>query len=323
MSVKIDQINAKILKELLKDGRKSFKEISKECNSSKDVIEKRYKQMKKKRIIVGSTIQNSSACYGCEMVAGMYIFTEPHKDGQVRELVLRLPHILDVYRVGLNPSLSAIVVMKNIQELDSVKQAIKELPFVLGVDARVWTGIRNNPHNLSVLNFENSNDKSVTDAKREAEKAPTKIDELDAQIIEKLAANARMPFKDIARQLKVSTDTIIRRYEKLKRNGHLKVVIQIDPRKIGYNALAMFNLTFSQESLDNYTETLSRIPDVNFVNKNSGEFDYMLSLMVKDIQQLTAVQQYIGSISGVTNMKMSVSKCFSAWPLPREFISSF
>jgi len=65
----IDVINSKILKELLRDGRKSFAEIAKECKTSKDVIAKRYKQMKSKGIIVGVTIQNSCACRGCDIIA--------------------------------------------------------------------------------------------------------------------------------------------------------------------------------------------------------------------------------------------------------------
>ncbi len=67
----------------------------------------------------------------------------------------------------------------------------------------------------------------------------TKIDRIDTEIIEKLAVNGRTTFKEIATELKVSTDTISKRYAKLKQNGDLKVVIQIDPTKIGYSAFAI------------------------------------------------------------------------------------
>ena len=79
----IDPLNAKILKDLLKDGRKTFTQIAKDCNTSKDVITKRYKQMKKAGIIVGATVHNSPACYGANIVAGIYLKIKPNKEKQV------------------------------------------------------------------------------------------------------------------------------------------------------------------------------------------------------------------------------------------------
>ncbi|MGA3289728.1 MAG: hypothetical protein ABSD42_05770 [Candidatus Bathyarchaeia archaeon] len=44
--------------------------------------------------------------------------------------------------------------------------------------------------------------------------------------------------------------------------------------------------------------------------------------MVRDIEQLTATQEEIVGMPGVTNMETNVEKLFSVWPLPREFIST-
>jgi DNA-binding Lrp family transcriptional regulator len=43
----IGEIDIKILKELLKDGRKSFTDIAQEYHLSKDIIWKHYNDMKK------------------------------------------------------------------------------------------------------------------------------------------------------------------------------------------------------------------------------------------------------------------------------------
>jgi Lrp/AsnC family transcriptional regulator for asnA, asnC and gidA len=327
MTTEIDAINAKILKDLLKDGRKSFAEIAKECNTSKDVIAKRYKQMKSKGIIVGATIQNSCACYGCNLVAGILIYTQPDKANYIIELVAKMPHVFDIRQLGImKPSIFTVVILKNIQELDQTKQSIKRLPFVLEVDTTVWMGTRNTPHNLSVLTVERSAKKTVDEnekRKKEIEKIPIKVDETDTCLIEELATNGRMPFSKIGKELNVSTDTIVRRYERLKQNGDLKTVIQIDPTKIGYHAFALFNITFSQDNLPNGIEALSMVPDINFIHKTSGKFDCMASLMIKDIDQLTTMQEEIAKISGVTNLEITIAKLFNVWPIPREFISTF
>ena len=58
-----------------------------------------------------------------------------------------------------------------------------------------------------------------------------KVDNKDKQIMEMLAIDGRQPFSKIAKKINMSVSNTIKRYEKLKRNNLLKVVIQIDPTK--------------------------------------------------------------------------------------------
>jgi Lrp/AsnC family transcriptional regulator, regulator for asnA, asnC and gidA len=325
MTTEIDAINAKILKELLKDGRKNFVEIAKECNTSKDVIAKRYKQMKNKGIIVGATIQNSPACYEGNFVAGFYIFTQPNKADIVLELAKKIPQAIDVFRLSINPSLGVMAIMKGISELDQIKQLLKKMPYVVDVDTRLYTEIKNNPDNLSILTEEGDkkNDNGIMKMKVQ-QKIDIKIDKIDSQIIEILAANSRKPFKKIALELKVSTDTVVRRYERLKKNGDIKSIIQINPIKTGYYAFAIFNLSFiSQDNWPEKMEALAIIPDINFIFKTTGQFDYLVSLWVKDINQLVTIKEEIASMPGLSKMEMTVERAFSVWPIPREVISTF
>ncbi len=325
MRTEIDAINAKILRELLKDGRKSFAEIAKESNTSKDVIAKRYRQMKDKGIIVGATIQNSPACYGGNFVAGFYVFTQPNKAEFVLQLAKKIPQAIDVFRLSINPSLAVMAIMKSISELDQIKQVIKTMPYVVDVDTRLYTEIKNNPDNLSILMEESGkkNDNEIV-KKKTLKIVDIKIDKIDSQIIEKLATNSRSPFKQIALELKVSTDTVIRRYERLKKNGEIRAIIQINPTKIGYYAFAVFNLSFiSQDNWPEKMEALAKIPDINFIFKTTGQFDYLASLWVKDINQLVDVKEEIASMPGLSKMEIAVERALSVWPIPREVISTF
>ena len=314
----IDPLNAKILRDLLKDGRKTFTQIAKNCNTSKDVVTKRYKQMKNAGIIVGATVHNSPACYGANLVAGIYLKIKPNKEKQVLELVYKIPQFLYVYNLGIHPGLAALLIMKNIEELEEIKKLIKKMPYILGFEIIVLLGIRTSPENLSILSSQDDPiDKIVI------RKNKTKIDRIDTEIIEKLAINGRATFKEISKELKVSTDTISKRYAKLKQNGDLKAVIQIDPTKIGYSAFAIFNLAFSEENSPDHLLDLTKIQDVNFVIKTSGNFDFMLSLMICNIQQLITVQEQIASMPGLIDMQITLGKLFNVWPLAREFTSTF
>jgi Lrp/AsnC family transcriptional regulator for asnA, asnC and gidA len=255
------------------------------------------------------------------------ISTQPDKTEYVFQRLYEIPKVFEVYRLGLRPSLSAVVTLKTVEELAQVKQSITKLPFVLGASIEVWTGVRNIPENLLILPLQEAAIKTANTSvktKSDQVRRPIKIDKINVQIIEKLATDGRMPFRKIAEELEISTDTVVRRYEKLKRNGDLKVIIQINPTKIGYYAFAIFNVACtSQDGLPNRVEALAKIPDVNFILKTSGNFDFVISVMIRDIKQLITIQEEIASTPGVTNMKIAVAKMFNVWPLPREIISTF
>ena len=188
----LDPLNTKILKDLLKDGRKTFTQIAKDCNTSKDVITKRYKQMKNAGIIVGATIQNSSACYGANFIAGIHLKIKPNKEKKVLELVYKIPQFLYVYNLGIHPGLSALLIMKNIEELEEIKELIKKLPYVLGFEITVLLGTRNTPENLSILYSQDAplEKENIIIRNREP-----RIDRIDTEIIEKLSINGRTTLK--------------------------------------------------------------------------------------------------------------------------------
>jgi DNA-binding Lrp family transcriptional regulator len=323
MKPTIDQIDKKILRELLIDGRKSFSEIAPECHTTKDVISKRFKQMERKGIIVGATIQNSYTCYLGKFVATILAQVQPGKLDCAVTSVRRIPHVFHVYNRVTDQTIAAVAILKSIQELEEVKHSITRLQFILSVDVRVWIGTRTTPENLSILTQQESEKIVFKKESLPRKKDSPKIDKVDAFIVEKLAIDGRVAFQTIAKSLGVSTDTVARRYERLKKNRCLKVVIQINPTKIGYHAYAIFYVSFSHETLASNTEILSKILDINFITKTSGKYDYTFSLMIKDIDQLVDVQEQIASLPGLTKLEVGVDRLFTVWPLQREFISTF
>jgi Lrp/AsnC family transcriptional regulator for asnA, asnC and gidA len=319
--MKIDKLNAVIIKELLQDGRKSFTDIAQLCGESKEVVASRYRQMTKQGIIVGATIQNSCACYDSNFAVAFYVYTRPCKAEAATRLLRTFPKVIEVYPAGLNPSINTVFTIKSIAELEQTRQAIKELPDVLEIDTQIWTGMRNTPHNLSCINDGKAAERE--EIKNIKIKANAQIDGIDKHIIESLVLDSRIPFSRLAKDLDISTDTVSKRYEKLKNNRYIKPVIRINPTKIGYSAFALFKLTFSEDSLTKSIEMLSSMPDFNLIHKISGKFDVWSSLMIKDVDQFTEMQEKILHMDNLTNMEVSISKLFNAWPLQREFISTF
>jgi Lrp/AsnC family transcriptional regulator for asnA, asnC and gidA len=324
---KIDEIDAKILKDLLEDGRKNFTKIAKEVGVSKNIIWQHYKKMKTEGIIAGSTIKLKYANLGYNTVVSLFVNVQPQKQDQILRSILEIPNVYSVTPLNTGSDLWVVATLKNNEELDRVNQSIKKLPSVISVRTEVWTGIRNTLEHLTVLSTNKTSAKTDTtkiQASNSTVKTADKIDEIDLQIIEKLIPNGRQSFRKIAKELKISTDTVSRRFRKLKQNGTIKATIQIDPIKLGYYALAYFRLEFvSQQNLSDIIETLAKIPDLEKIIKTSGSYDVCLFALIRNIEQFIAIQDEIAAISGIRKIHTVVQKITYPLPVPGSNMSTF
>lgn len=251
---------------------------------------------------------------------------EPQRADQTVEYVNKMPNIHAAWRTARTSEINAVATMEDLEKLEDVKERIRMIPSVLDLRTYIWTGIRNIRENLAIIPPQkmarktNETNEHATYSSRRTE---SKIDETDKRIIEKLAVNGRISFRRLAKELQISTDTVARRYGELKRNGKIKVSIQLDPIKIGYHGLATFYIAFvSQNSLISIVETLSKIPDIVLIVQTSGSYDLLIEAMIKDIDQLLSVQDEITSIPGTTRTEMHLGRPAPVFPLPREYIST-
>jgi Lrp/AsnC family transcriptional regulator, regulator for asnA, asnC and gidA len=321
---RIEETDAKILKELLKDGRKSFAEIAEQCNTSKDVVAKRYKKMKQNGIIVGATIQMNYRFFGYNAVANLFITLDPQELDTMIQYIAKLPNIFSVFPSYNERQIIACVTLRDLNELDHVKDAIKKQPTVLEIKTYLWTAIRNihenlelgHPHKATQMENENGFQKNY--------EATKKVDELDKQIIEKLAKNGRLPFTKMAMELKISTDTAIRRFERLKNAKAIKVVIQIDPSKIGYQAVAIFDVALMPRSDAAETiKKISEIPDVFHITKTSGNYDLSIMAFVKTFDHFFAIRNEIAKLPYTSIIEMGIEPIPHVSPPPGTYISTF
>jgi len=323
----INEINAKILKDLLIDGRKSFTLIAKEAGVSKDIIWQHYKKMQKKKVVVGATAQLHYASLGYHTVATFYVNFKPGKEKQVLESVARLPRIFSAGSMNNNSEIAVVATMRNNHEMDHIIQKIKGLPSVLSLSTIVWLGLRSITDNLSVLSVNEETSEAnagIHDENIIVKKSLSKLDETDQQIIEKISVNGRASFRKIANDLKISTDTVTRRYKNLKQHGVIKTVIQINPKKLGYTAEAFIDLSYvAQQNGPHIIDILTKIPDVIKIIKTSGNFDLRLFVFVKSLEHLFKIQNKIANIENVTNIKITIQKIPHIWPVPRENTSTF
>ncbi len=129
-----------------------------------------------------------------------------------------------------------------------------------------------------------------------------KIEELDIKILKILSQDGRKNKSTIAEDLKRSPNTIIKHVQNLEEEGVIKNYgIQIDYEKLGYNIIAIIELTISKGKMLEVEKKIAQIPNVFGVYDITGTYDALilarfktrdgLSRMIKDIHTSPYVER--------------------------------
>jgi len=325
---KIKELDSEILKRLLKDGRTGYYEIAEQCGVSKNKVWKRCRAMEEKGVINGATVQINFGSFGYDALATFLVSVEAQQLEQAMELIRNITEIRSYRQYNSVYNIRAIATLRNLNELDYLKQIIRRKLPTVGLKTYIWTGVRNIPENLNFTGaqkntYEIEQPGLSTGARTLGERIT--VDELDKQIVTKLTADGRESFTKVAQEIGLSTDTVVKRYHRLKENGAIKVSIQINPNKIGYTSILDFNIAFTRPGgLSNpVVEALAKIPDVIIITETSGDYDLQLSAMVRDTAQSFDMQDQIARISGITKIEAGARKIPERWPTPQQYISTF
>ena len=121
--------------------------------------------------------------------------------------------------------------------------------------------------------------------------AKEKLDRLDKQILKLVAADARIPFLEVARVCDVSGAAIHQRIQKLTNIGILKgSQFLIDPEKVGYETCAFIGLNLKNpEDFDQVLEELKKIPEVTECHYSTGNFDMFIKIYAQNNHHLLTI----------------------------------
>jgi len=128
------------------------------------------------------------------------------------------------------------------------------------------------------------------------------IDELDIEILKILSIDGRKNKSTIAEDLKRSPNTIIKHVNNLEQDGVIKNYgVQIDYEKLGYEIIAIIELTISKGKMLEVERKIAQNPNIFAVYDITGEYDALilarfenredLSKMIKEIHTLIDVER--------------------------------
>ena len=144
----------------------------------------------------------------------------------------------------------------------------------------------------------------------------TKMDETDLSIIDRLTEDARRSFRQIAKELGVSPDTVINRYAALREQGAIRgSTVVIDPKRIGYRAIAVFMIDVSPTRITANESTptdlslilgkLIRMPNIIVATKTIGDHDILAIGVAVDFEHLIGIRDSITKIPGIKDLQVS------------------
>ena len=134
-----------------------------------------------------------------------------------------------------------------------------------------------------------------------------KLDKTDLIILEMLMEDARTSFREIARKIQVSPDTISKRFEKLKKEGVIvDSTVIINPGKIGYSFIARFGIDVKPAYSSQILEKIIKIPSVIVASKLVGKYDLISIIVVKNFQHLCELREHILEMSYVEKVEISM-----------------
>lgn len=121
--------------------------------------------------------------------------------------------------------------------------------------------------------------------------AQYQLDELDLKILKIVAANARVPYLEVARECNVSGASIHQRIQKLTNMGVVKGAEYIfDSEKLGYETCAYIGVNLKEPSqFNDVLEALKNIPEVVECHFTTGKFDMFIKLYAKNNQDLLSI----------------------------------
>ncbi|MFH1257890.1 MAG: Lrp/AsnC family transcriptional regulator [Candidatus Micrarchaeota archaeon] len=134
------------------------------------------------------------------------------------------------------------------------------------------------------------------------------MDETDIKLLKLLQANSRQKLQALAKELGVSEGTVRNRIAKLEEEkAILQYTALVDPKKLGYNAVAYVGVSVEPLKFLSVLEELSRVEDIHSLSTCTGEHTIIFEVWKKDAEEITKfMEEKISKIGGISKLSPNI-----------------
>jgi len=150
------------------------------------------------------------------------------------------------------------------------------------------------------------------------------IDKIDVKIMKTLQTQGRITNIQLSQEVGLSAAPTLERVKKLEKSGIIQSYhAKVDPKKIGLGFSALINVSLERQkdnAMSNFREKIEEIDEVVECLQITGNFDYLLRVMVPDIPSFEElIGERLSKIEEIGQMQTMVVlgeiKTFNSFPI--------
>jgi Lrp/AsnC family transcriptional regulator for asnA, asnC and gidA len=129
------------------------------------------------------------------------------------------------------------------------------------------------------------------------------MDDVDTAILRSLIKNSRISLSQMSKEIDVPDATISNRLKKLENDVIKRYTVILDWQKIGLDITTIIIIQTESEKHQSVKEELSKLEEVSEVYSVSGEYDILIKVWVRNIEELNKLMNTkIRSVDGVEDL---------------------
>ena len=136
------------------------------------------------------------------------------------------------------------------------------------------------------------------------------LDEVDLKILDIIIQNARIPFKDVAKEVGVSRAAV---HQRVNRMVELKVITgsgyHISPKKVEFRTCSYIGIFLEKGGLfSEVVDKLKQIPEIVECHYTTGQYAIFIKVYAKDNEHLKSIlSDEIQKIQGIASTETFIS----------------
>lgn len=139
----------------------------------------------------------------------------------------------------------------------------------------------------------------------------TQLDDVDRKLLNYLQENARISNAELARRIELSPPGLQKRVRKLEEAGIIDQYATIlNPEKVGFDMICFVQITLvrhKSEFLKNFMDVLQEIPEVLEAYHITGEYDYLLKVVIRNRKHLEEfILETLSPLPGMDKIRTSM-----------------
>jgi Lrp/AsnC family transcriptional regulator, leucine-responsive regulatory protein len=154
-----------------------------------------------------------------------------------------------------------------------------------------------------------------------------RLDSIDVALLEQLQENAKLTNAELARAVRLTATPCFNRVRALEQGGIIRRHVTIlDAKRLGLRLNVFIQVSLEsqrEDTLSEFQETIALRPEVMECYLMTGDSDYLLRVLVRDVDDLERfILDSLTKIPGISNIRSSIAlkqvQYKTAVPLPPD-----